>query len=68
MRVRAVCLSTNRPTRALVGDRRGGVLLETAIMLVVSLVSAAQVAALMGATLQQDFAPVSAVVAALNGG
>ena len=67
MRVRAACLMRRLPERPLGADRRGGVLLETAVMLVVGIVSAMQMGALMGATLQRSFAPVIAAAAALNG-
>ncbi len=72
MRNQAADLMIRRPMRGLVrrlgADRRGGVLLESAIMLGVGIVSAMQVGALMGSTLQQSFAPVIAAVTALNGG
>ena len=68
MRNRAADLMIRWPMPALAADRRGGVLLETAIMLGVGIVSAMQVGALMGSTLQQSFAPVIAAVTALNGG
>ena len=66
--LRSACLETRRWTGALGGDRRGGVGLELAAMLVVSVVSAMQVSALMGSALQQSFAPVTAEIAALSGG
>ncbi len=53
---------------AFAADRRGGAGLEFAFMLVVSVVTAMQVAALVGASLQQTFAPVTAALASLNGG
>ena len=64
---RLIRLAIRRPVCALASDQRGGTALETAMMLAAGILSALQVAALTGLSLQRGFAPVSAAIAALNG-
>ena len=57
-----------REARALAVDRRAAAGLEMAILLVVGIVSAMQVAVLVGGPLQQSIAQITAALAVLNGG
>ena len=66
--IRFTAVLIRREAGALAADRRAAAGLEMAILLVAGIVSAMQVAALVGGSLQQSVAQITTALAVLNGG
>ena len=66
--IRFTAALIRREAGALAADRRAAAGLEMVILLVAGIVSAMQVAALVGGSLQQSVAQITTALAALNGG
>lgn len=64
----SVCKLIHFESRALAGDRRAAAGFDLVMILAASVVSAMQVAALVGGSLQQTFAQVTNAMAGLTGG